>query len=303
MEPRLTRGQKRKQEASATAATASAEDAGPSSGARPCLRNTRSRKAADEATNEALKAPAVSTRSSKTAQPSTVPSKRPAERPATRARSKRPATNRKQAEAPVVKQEEDLPGTSAVPAPSVEEAAGPSTQDPQPSGTAGPSTRMEEDRRKSPDQKRSDAAAAAQREADDQVHARASHFVATAVGYISKCTLVRAFMRCFLTLHVSWSQDKLSSEIFGRHGGAAGRYASYHHAHRVALCKQHFQTYSTDLMVLDLDMPMTAACACLRRSKLTWFFCSALQGLLRKLGAGFDDMIPQMGLSSTRMKV
>ena len=31
--------------------------------------------------------------------------------------------------------------------------------------------------------------------------------------------------------------------------------------------------------------------------------CSALQGLLRKLGAGFDDMIPQMGLSSSRMKV
>jgi hypothetical protein len=31
--------------------------------------------------------------------------------------------------------------------------------------------------------------------------------------------------------------------------------------------------------------------------------CSALQGLLRKLGAGFDEMMPSGGLSSAQLKV
>ena len=36
---------------------------------------------------------------------------------------------------------------------------------------------------------------------------------------------------------------------------------------------------------------------------LTSWACSALQGLLRKLGAGFDDIVPSGGLSSAQLKV
>ena len=175
MERRLTRGQKRKQEASTTAANASAEGAGPSSKPGPCLRNTRSRTAADEVTAKALKAPAVATRSSKAALPSALPAKRSAENPVTRARSKRQATSKKQSEAPEVKQEESLPDIPAVPVPGAQEEAGPSNQEPRPSAAAQKASRMEEDRKKSPDQKRSDAAAAAQREADEQVCGISSH--------------------------------------------------------------------------------------------------------------------------------
>ena len=192
MEPRLTRGQKRKQEASATAANASTEGAGPSSRPKPCTRSTRSRTAADEATAKALKAPAVTARSTKAAQAAALPSKRPAEKPITRARSKRQTTSKKQADAPDVKQEKDLPDAPALPLPAAQQEAGPSNQEPGPSAPAGLGTRMEEDRKKSADQKRSDAAAAAQREADEQVQDLLSRIKADAACMmVSRCSPCR----------------------------------------------------------------------------------------------------------------
>lgn len=177
MEPRLTRSAKRKQEASATTANASAGGAGPSTQAGHCLRNTRSRKAAAEASAKALKAPAR-TQPSQPALPPAVPAKRAAEKPLTRARSKRQATG-KAAQVPQVKQEEDLPGAAALPEPAAQGEAGPSHQEAGPSSAAAPSSRMEADGKKGSDPKPAPAsaaaaAAAAQKEADDQVHASQS---------------------------------------------------------------------------------------------------------------------------------
>ena len=38
-------------------------------------------------------------------------------------------------------------------------------------------------------------------------------------------------------------------------------------------------------------------------SRCSLVLCSALQGLLRKLGAGFDEMMPSGGISSSQLKV
>ena len=165
MEPRLTRSAKRKQEASVSTAQASTEGAGPSSKAGPCLRNTRSRKTTEEASAKATKAPAP-TRSKRASQPAVLPAKRAADKSISRARNKRQATG-KAVEAPDLKQEEHLPNAPSLPEQAQQEA-GPSQQEAGPSAAAGPSTRME-DSTKAAEEKPSDAVAAAQREADDQV--------------------------------------------------------------------------------------------------------------------------------------
>jgi hypothetical protein len=53
---------------------------------------------------------------------------------------------------------------------------------------------------------------------------------------------------------------------------------------------------------LSLPMRSSMGCVVLLTATCVCLFCSALQGLLRKLGANFEDMLP-MGVSGARMKV
>lgn len=81
--------------------------------------------------------------------------------------------------------------------------------------------------------------------------------------------------------------------MFGRNlGAAAGRYVRLAAATvGLIVCSLH-RLPSHRHCVLGLVVKAVAAPV----------LCSALQGLLRKLGANFEDMLP-MGVSGARMKV